>query len=64
MKKLFFSALLLGFIATSCGSKEPQMSENRDSAAAVDTVAVDSTTSMENPDTGQMPVDSTAMPAN
>ena len=59
MKKLMLTAFILGLVATSCGSKEPSMSSEKDSIN-VTTTTVDTTatsTPMQSPDTMKMPVD-------
>lgn len=63
MKKLMLSAFIIGLVATSCGSKEPQMSSDKDSTnVAVDTTSMRNSAPMQNPDTMKMPVDTVSTP--
>lgn len=64
MKKLMLLAFVAGVVATSCGTKEPQVSsENRDSmTAVVDTTSSVDSTPMQSPDTMKMPTDTVTTP--
>ena len=64
MKKLMLTVFILSLIATSCGSKEPSMSSDKDSMN-VTTTPVDTTaasTPMQSPDTMKIPVDPATTP--
>lgn len=63
MKKLMLSAFLIGLVTASCGSKEPQMSSEKDSMnVAVDTTSMRNSAPVQNPDTMKMPVDTVNTP--
>lgn len=64
MKKLMLTAFILGLVTTSCGSKEPSMSSEKDSMN-ITTTTVDTTATsapMQSPDTMKMPVDTATTP--
>lgn len=63
MKKLMLSAFLIGLVTASCGSKEPQMSSDRDSTTVTgDSISMKNSEPMQSTDTMQMPVDTAAAP--
>ena len=63
MKKLMLSAFIIGLVAASCGTKEPKMSSDRDSTTVTgDSISMENSTPMQNPDTMKMPVDTATTP--